>query len=198
MVAASGLAPAEWLRRFLDAVLRPVTHLLARHRLVFMPHGENVILVLDGHAVRGAFLKDIGEEVALLDPRRPLPEELERIRVEVDDETAALSVLTDHVDGFLRHLAGILDGDGVLPEDAFWDEVAACLLRYREDHPGALDRVDLFTERFAHSCLNRLQLRNTTSMVDLSDQASSLMFAGTLENPIARAAARMRVWAATP
>ncbi|MBB0991302.1 IucA/IucC family siderophore biosynthesis protein, partial [Dietzia sp. SLG510A3-30A2] len=38
--------------------------------------------------------------------------------------------------------------------------------------------------RFKHSCLNRLQLRNTRQMVDLTDQAASLQFAGTLANPL--------------
>jgi siderophore synthetase component len=192
MIDASVLAPAEWLRRYLEAVLRPVTHLLAHHRLAFMPHGENLILVLDGHTVSGAFLKDIGEEAALLERDRPLPPDVERIRMDVTDEVAALAILTDLVDGFLRFLAAILDEDEVLPQDAFWEEVAACLLRYVDDYPGGLDGLDLFTERFAHSCLNRLQLRNTSAMVDLTDQAGSLIFAGHLENPIASAAARVR------
>ena len=43
----------------------------------------------------------------------------------------------------------------------------------------------LFAPRFKHSCLNRLQLRNTRQMVDLTDQAGSLQFAGTLANPLA-------------
>ncbi len=38
---------------------------------------------------------------------------------------------------------------------------------------------------FRHSCLNRLQLRNTLQMVDLTDQAQSLIYAGTLANPVA-------------
>ncbi|WP_461963435.1 hypothetical protein [Curtobacterium sp. 24E2] len=39
---------------------------------------------------------------------------------------------------------------------------------------------------FEHSCLNRLQLRNTLSMVDLADQSSSLIRAGAMPNPIGR------------
>ena len=44
---------------------------------------------------------------------------------------------------------------------------------------------------FRHSCLNRLQLRNTLQMVDLADQAESLIFAGELANPIARVRERV-------
>ena len=49
--------------------------------------------------------------------------------------------------------------------------------------------MDLRTGSFAHSCLNRLQLRNTLQMVDLGDQASSLLFAGKMDNPVARVGA---------
>lgn len=38
---------------------------------------------------------------------------------------------------------------------------------------------------FRHSCLNRLQLRDSRQRVDLTDQAASLQFAGELENPLA-------------
>ena len=51
--------------------------------------------------------------------------------------------------------------------------------------PADAERVPLFAPRFEHSCLNRLQLLNTLQMVDLTDQAASLQYAGTLENPVA-------------
>ena len=59
---------------------------------------------------------------------------------------------------------------------------------HEAEHPelaGAAAAYDLFRPEFDHSCLNRLQLRNTLQMVDLTDQAGSLIFAGTLANPIA-------------
>lgn len=43
----------------------------------------------------------------------------------------------------------------------------------------------MFTEDFALSCLNRLQLRNNREMVDLQDPAGALQLIGTLRNPIA-------------
>ena len=42
--------------------------------------------------------------------------------------------------------------------------------------------------RFALSCLNRLQLRDSRQMVDLQDPAGSLQLVGELENPIAKGA----------
>ena len=181
---ASGLAPDDWVRRYLRAYLRPLVHCLLAHELAFMPHGENLILVLDGHAVSRVFMKDIGEEVAVLGDR-PLPDGVARVRQVVDDEERALAIFTDVFDGVFRHLAAILDTDGVLPEDAFWALVRECVDQHAADHPALASTVDLRAERFAHSCLNRLQLRNTLQMVDLTDQSSSLIYAGTLRNPIA-------------
>jgi siderophore synthetase component len=119
----------------------------------------------------------------------PLPAGIERVRVSVPDDVKALSVLTDVFDGFLRFLAAILAEDGVLAGDDFWALVAETIADHQAAHPElaeAFARIDLFAAEFAHSCLNRLQLRDTRQMVDLSDQAESLMFAGTLANPIAR------------
>ncbi|MGW9418244.1 GNAT family N-acetyltransferase [Cellulosimicrobium funkei] len=185
LVRASGLDPADWVRAYLDAYLRPLAHALLAHDLAFMPHGENLILVLRDHVVVRAVMKDVGEEIAVLGDA-PLPPGVERVRAVVDDEEKALAIFTDVFDGVLRHLAAILHGDGVLPEDRFWRLVAECLDAHRADHPDLRGGVDLRAPRFAHSCLNRLQLRNTLQMVDLADQSASLLYAGTLANPVAR------------
>jgi siderophore synthetase component len=184
LIADSGLDPRTWLRSYLDAYLRPVLHCLLAHDLAFMPHGENVILVLRDSVPHRVLMKDIGEEVAVFGDRL-LPSDVERIRVDLPDDVRLLSVFTDVFDGFLRYLAAVLDGDGLLSADEVWRGVAECLLAHREAHPHLHRRFDLFAPEFAHSCLNRLQLRNTLQMVDLADQASSLQYAGTLANPVA-------------
>ncbi|MFN3601347.1 MAG: GNAT family N-acetyltransferase [Dietzia sp.] len=186
----SGSDARTWLRALLDAYLLPVARCLLTHGLVFMPHGENVIVVIGpDHLPRRVLFKDIGEEVAVV-TGRPLPEGIERIRHIVDAETAALSIHTDVMDGVLRHLAAICDEAGVLPASEFWDETRLCLqtMAGSGGDPGEIDEAmwqALFAPRFQHSCLNRLQLRDTRQMVDLTDQAGSLQFAGTLVNPLA-------------
>ncbi|SBN61288.1 Siderophore synthetase component [Curtobacterium sp. 9128] len=186
LVARSGLPADEWVRRYLDAYLLPVVHCLTVHDLAFMPHGENLVLVLrDGVVVR-AVMKDIGEEVAVLAPVA-VPAGIERIVHPVDDDEAALAVFTDVFDGVLRFVAAILDDDGVLPESRFWELVGACIDRHAAAHPDRRRPLDLRAPTFEHSCLNRLQLRNTLSMVDLADQSSSLIRAGSMPNPVARA-----------
>jgi siderophore synthetase component len=187
LIAASGLGPAPWVRRYLGCYVRPLVHCLYAYDLAFMPHGENLVMVLEDHAPVGMFMKDIGEEVAVMG-ELPLPPDVERIRTPVPADVKPLAVFTDVFDGFLRHLAAILHEDGVLGADEFWSLVARTVAEHATDHPElaeAASEYDLFRPSFRHSCLNRLQLRNTLQMVDLTDQAESLIFAGTLDNPIA-------------
>lgn len=189
LVAASGRSPADWLRSYLRAYVRPVVHCLLAHDLAFMPHGENLVMVLEDHVPVRMFMKDIGEEVAVMGAQ-VLPPEVERIRIDVPDDVKALALHTDVFDGFLRYLAAVLDEDGVLPGEDFWALVAETVADHAADHPELADAAaayDLARPEFRHSCLNRLQLRNTLQMVDLTDQAESLIFAGTLANPIAGA-----------
>ncbi len=188
LIERSAMGPLEWVQTFLRAHLRPLVHCLLAHDLAFMPHGENLIMVLrDGVPLR-MLMKDIGEEVAVLGDQ-PLPAVAERIRHEIPDDQLPLPILTDVFDGFLRHLAGILDEDGLLVESRFWAAVRACIEDHEADHPElaeAAKRYDLLRPEFRHSCLNRLQLRNTLEMVDLSGPVESMLHAGTLLNPAAR------------
>ncbi|RYJ06250.1 MAG: IucA/IucC family siderophore biosynthesis protein [Actinomycetales bacterium] len=187
MIAASGLDPADWLRRYLDAYLAPLAHCLWKHDLAFMPHGENLILVIRDHVVERVLMKDVGEEVVVMGDR-PLPPDVERIRADVPVPLRRLSILTDVVDGFLRFLSADLVEEGVVEPGALWSVAADSLHALLAEHPElaeAAERDDLFAPEFEHSCLNRLQLRNTLEMVDLADQADSLLFAGTLVNPLA-------------
>ncbi|TQK68325.1 GNAT family N-acetyltransferase [Nocardioides sp. SLBN-35] len=192
-IKASPVDAATWVRAYLRAYLRPLVHCLHAYDLAFMPHGENLLLRLRDHVPVGAFMKDIGEEVAVMAPpdglRVALPVEVERIRGDFPDDVKALAIHTDVFDGVLRFVAAILDEDGMLPAEEFWAIARVTIEEHAADHPElteAAARYDLLRPEFRHSCLNRLQLRNTLQMVDLTDQAESLIFAGTLANPVAR------------
>ncbi|MEH0841117.1 IucA/IucC family siderophore biosynthesis protein [Micromonospora sp. CPCC 205711] len=189
LVARSGLAPAVWLRRYLDAYLIPLLHCFYAHDLVFMPHGENVILVLHDGVVERVILKDIAEEIVVLGPAADLPPAVRRIRADVPAELRLLSLFTDVLDCFLRHLNAVLVEAGVLDEETFWRAVADCATGYAERVPHLADRLrryDLFAAEFPLSCLNRLQLRDNRQMVDLADPVGALRLVGTLRNPLAR------------
>ncbi|MFJ8647103.1 IucA/IucC family protein [Streptomyces sp. NPDC093546] len=189
LIAESGLTPTEWLRRYLDAYLLPILHTFYAYDLAWMPHGENVILVIEGGAVQRAIFKDIAEEIVVMDPDAVLPPAVERIRVDVPDDTKLLSVFTDVFDCFFRFLGATLASEGVLDEDDFWRTVAACVKAYQASKPELAEKFaqyDVFADEFTLSCLNRLQLRNNKQMVDLADPSAALQFVGTLKNPIAR------------
>lgn len=188
LVERSGLAPVEWLRRYLRAYFTPLLHSFYAYDLVFMPHGENVILVLKDGAVQRAIYKDIAEEIAVMDPDAVLPPTVERLRVEVPEDKKLLSIFTDVFDCFFRFLASNLAAEGVLEEDDFWRTVAEVTREYQDSAPELADRFrqyDMFAPEFSLSCLNRLQLRNNEQMVDLADPSGALQLVGTLKNPIA-------------
>jgi siderophore synthetase component len=188
LIQASGVSIDTWLDRYLSCYLAPLVHCFYRYDLAFMPHGENVILLLEGNVPARAFMKDIAEEAVIMDVSRVVPQRVQRLCVSVPEELKALSIFTDVFDGIFRYLAQILLEQAEYPEERFWGRVADCLLSYRRTHPDRsekMERHDLFAPEFRHSCLNRLQLRNNQQMVDLTDPASNLQFAGTLKNPIA-------------
>ncbi|MFJ4617920.1 IucA/IucC family protein [Streptomyces sp. NPDC088812] len=188
LIERSGQSPTQWLRAYLQAYYTPLLHSFYAYDLVFMPHGENTILVLKDGAVQRAVYKDIAEEIAVMDPDAVLPPTVERLRVEVPEDKKLLSIFTDVFDCFFRFLAANLAAEGILEEDDFWRTVAEVTRAYQEATPELADKFrqyDMFAPEFALSCLNRLQLRNNKQMVDLADPSGALQLVGTLKNPIA-------------
>jgi len=191
LVRASGLDPDTWLTRYLEAYLVPLLHCLYAYDLAFMPHGENLILVLEEHAVVGVFMKDIGEEAAIMDAARVLPERVQRLRVEVPDSMKWLSIFTDVFDGFFRFLSQILSSEMGYSTAQFWSRVRRSVADYQASQPELaykFARYPAFASAYPHSCLNRLQLRNNRQLVDLADPANSLAIVGVLANPLTTSA----------
>ena len=189
LIQRSGLSPQAWLARYLDAYLAPLLHCFYAHDLAFMPHGENLILVLDGHVPVRAILKDIAEETALMDKDAKLPGLAQRMVADVPQNYKLLTIFIDVFDGFFRHLSQILVDHCTCSEDDFWRLVADCVANYQSTHShlqSKFEQYDLYAPDFLHSCLNRLQLADNQQMVNLDDQASSLKMAGLMANPIAR------------
>ena len=189
LISRSGLAPTEWLRRYFEAYLVPLVHCLYEYELAFMPHGENVILILENGVPVRAIMKDLAEEIVVMGDRLELPEEVARIKAEIPAEEMVLAIFTDVFDCIFRFLGGILVEDGTLREEEFWGTAAAVLREYQERHPELADQFamhDLFAPDFELSCLNRLQLRNNQQMLDISDPSGGLQMAGRLANPLAK------------
>ncbi|MET4619291.1 siderophore synthetase component [Arthrobacter sp. 2762] len=189
LIQRSGLAPTDWLRRYFEAYLVPLIHCLYEYELAFMPHGENVILILEGGVPVRAIMKDIAEEIVVMGDRLELPEEVSRVKAEIPAEEMVLAIFTDVFDCIFRFLGAILVEDGTLREDEFWGTAAAVVREYQERHPELAEQFamhDLFAADFELSCLNRLQLRNNQQMLDISDPSGGLQMAGRLANPLAK------------
>lgn len=188
LIEASGITTEQWLKHYFKAYLSPLLHCFYHFDLVFMPHGENLIMVLENHIPVSALLKDITEEACILNPEVQLPEHLKRMYAPVPEDVKLLSIFTDIFDGFFRFMSHILEAYANFPEDKFWQLVAETITTYQErypEHSAKFKQYDLFASDFHLSCLNRLQLNNHKQMIDLDDPVALLQFAGRLENPIA-------------
>ena len=187
-INASKRSPEAWLKAYLKAYLIPLLHCFYKYKLVFMPHGENLILRFKDHVPVGVFMKDIGEEVCVLNSQDELPEEIARIAITMPKELELLSIFTDVFDCIFRYMVPLLAQENCLTPKQFWQLVATEIKQYQAAHPELSERFaqyDIFCDEFELSCLNRLQLKNNKQMVDLTDPANSLQFAGKLANPIA-------------
>ena len=177
-----------WLRQYLQAYLSPILHCFYNYGLVFMPHGENIIMVMENQTPVGIFMKDITEEVIVFNSELDLPEHARRLYVETSDEMKVLSIFTDVFDGIFRYMSSILENHDVCSEASFWKEVAECIHSYQSNHPeleSKFETYDLFVSEFDRCCLNRLQLKNTKQMLNLGNPMESLILEGVLQNPIA-------------
>uniref|UniRef100_Q0HWI9 Putrebactin synthase n=1 Tax=Shewanella sp. (strain MR-7) TaxID=60481 RepID=PUBC_SHESR len=188
LITHSGLSAKEWVKRYLNLYLSPLLHAFFAYDLVFMPHGENLILVLDAGVPVKILMKDIGEEVAVLNGSEPLPQEVQRLAVELEEEMKLNYILLDIFDCIFRYLAPILDKQTEVSEAQFWALVADNVRDYQAQHPHLADkfaRYDLFKDSFVRTCLNRIQLNNNQQMIDLADREKNLRFAGEIVNPLA-------------
>ncbi|MNJ84051.1 Aerobactin synthase [compost metagenome] len=187
LILASGLSVENWLSAYFDAYLIPLLHCFYQYDLVFMPHGENIILKLENHIPKHIFLKDITEEACILNKEAVLPEALNRMITDVPEDLKLLSVFIDVFDDFFRFMTPILDEQMGFPESVFWKTLADSIRSYQSRFPELkekFEQYDLFADEFLLSCLNRLQINNNRQMIDLDDPVARLQFTGKLENPL--------------
>ena len=188
LIKASGLTPEVWLGHYFDAYLIPLLHCFYKYDLVFMPHGENIIVVLEDQIPQHIFLKDITEEACILNKEFKIPEHLDRMIADVPEDVKLLSIFIDIFDDFFRFMIHILEEQTKTTEDTFWSVMANRVYHYQAQFPELLDkfeRYDLFADDFQLSCLNRLQINNNRQMIDLDDPVALLQFTGRLKNPLA-------------
>ncbi|CAM1354781.1 IucA/IucC family protein [Tenacibaculum halocynthiae] len=188
-IKASKLNVNTWIEKYLKAYLSPLLHCFYKYEMVFMPHGENLILVLENQVPVYVLMKDITEEVIVFNEEIHLPEHADRLFTKTTDKMKVLSIFTDVFDCIFRFMAQQLETYGGFLEDNFWELVADCIYYYQNEHPELttkFEKYNLFVPEFDRCCLNRLQLSNTKQMLSLADPIQSLKLEGVLKNPIAK------------
>ncbi len=187
LIEKSGIDTAQWINAYLHAYLQPVLHCFYRHQLFFVPHGENVILLLRDHVPVRIILKDFVEEVQLApEAYGQVRKEIREILFEIPEDHVTLFIFTDIFDGFFRYLSSILSTYLDYQEQLFWKQVAEIITDYQQQFPdlsSIYKRYDLFAPYFQRFCLNRFRLV-TAGYQENADAPAVAPFAGVLENPI--------------
>ncbi|NIG56240.1 IucA/IucC family siderophore biosynthesis protein [Chitinophaga sp. Cy-1792] len=188
LIKVSGRKAQDWVTTYLNLYMKPLLHCFYQYNLVFMPHGENIILVLENNVPVRVIMKDIGEEVVLMDTTTILPEAAKRIMAPVPEEYRTRPLFTQLFDGIFRFIAAILDEQGGLPEQEFWQLTAKCIQEYQQEFPALSEKFrqyDLFTPFIAPDALNRMQIRNSRKLRDRSNPFD-VPGINAVSNPIAR------------
>jgi siderophore synthetase component len=119
LIRASGTNPKEWLQAYFNAYLMPLVHCFYKYDLVFMPHGENIIVKLKNFIPQHIFLKDITEEACILNKHATVPDYLSRMVVDVPEDMKLLSIFIDVFDDFFRFMVEDLVVAEVCSESRF-------------------------------------------------------------------------------
>jgi len=163
-----------------------------------MPHGENLILVLDNNVPVRAIMKDIGEEVSIMNLDVILPEAAKRLQVPVAEAARTLPLFTQVFDSFFRFISAILTEHAGYPETRFWQLVAATILEYQQAHPELaekFERDNLFVPEINPDALNRMQISNNRQLRNRANPFE-VHSVGTLPNPVAAYKTQLRTEAA--
>jgi siderophore synthetase component len=169
-IERSGLSLASWLDELFEALLPPLLHYLYRYGTVFMPHGTNVVLVLEDAVPKRIAVEDFVDEVAITD--RDFPELDDVLSDELrNDERFKHHILhqlppedlCQHIFGtlficVLRYVSDLLETRHDFPEERFWKQVRTVVEDYQARFPQLETRFetfDLFKPCFTKLCLNR-------------------------------------------
>ena len=187
-----------WLEELFEVLLEPLLHFLYKYGTVFMPHGTNVVLVLEEGIPSRIAVKDFVDEVAITD--RDLPELDDALPAALRDDERykhhilhriAPEPLCQHIFGTLcvgvfRYVADLLARHCGYDEETFWAQVRTALDTYQAQFPELEDRFKLFDltrPRFTKHCLNRNRIVDY-GYNDFSTRPK-VRGHGTVSNPLA-------------
>ncbi|MFY0534901.1 IucA/IucC family C-terminal-domain containing protein [Nannocystis pusilla] len=159
-VEQSGASIAGWLTALFERTAVPLYHLLCRHGIGVIAHGQNLGLVLRGGLPTAILLRDVHGDVR-------------RVADDGFDHEAALrglkalpanQIVHDLYTGYfvsvLRFVAPLCERGFGLPEREFLRLLSRALQNYCDSVPrDTTARFDLFRPEMERICLNRARLR---------------------------------------
>lgn len=187
LIKASGKTADTWVRCYLRCYLAPLLHCFYRYDMVFMPHGENLVLVIENYVPVKAIMKDIGEEVSVISDSVQLPENAGRIAVKVPEALKTRPLFTQVFDSIFRFIAAMLHEQGGYTENEFWKAVADTIQEYQRQFPELAhkyEKYDLFVQEITPDALNRMQILDNKKLRN-RDNPFDVPSAGVLVNPVA-------------
>ncbi|WP_436739286.1 IucA/IucC family protein [Streptomyces sp. BBFR102] len=190
LVARSGLAPRDWLRRLFAALLPPLLHFLHQYGTVFSPHGENAIVVFDEDDVPTRlavkdFVDDVNISSVPLPEHAAMPDEVRAVLLTESPGFLPQFIHSGLFVGVFRYLAPLCATQLGVPEADFWQLVRAEIIRHQTRFPHLKERYelfDLFAPEIERLCLNR----NRLHVDGYRDRAARPHAAvhGTVPNPL--------------
>jgi len=159
-VERSGVTIAAWLTALFERTAAPLYHLLCRHGVGVIAHGQNLGLVLrDGLPVR-ILLRDVHGDVRRVDDDRFDHEPaLARLKA-LPAGQIVHDLYTGYFVSVLRFVAPLVERGFGLREPEFLRLLARVLRDYCESRPReATAGFDLFRPEMERICLNRARLR---------------------------------------
>lgn len=159
-VEQSGVTATAWLTALFERTAVPLYHLLCRHGIGVIAHGQNLGLVLRRGLPVAILLRDVHGDVRRVDDDRFDHEpSLARLKA-LPAGQIVHDLYTGYFVSVLRFVAPLAERGFGLREREFLRLLGRALRGYCESRPGeATARFDLFRPEMERICLNRARLR---------------------------------------
>ncbi|QIV93941.1 GNAT family N-acetyltransferase [Allofrancisella frigidaquae] len=189
MIKESSLNVSQWLDIFFENTIPALLHFLYKYGMVFSPHGENSILIIENNLPVGLAMKDFVDDINIcknpVEELATLPQEVKDVIPQVDDDYLLQFIHTGLFVVHYRYISTILADKLNFPELYFYQKLHECVERYQTSNPelkARFKRFDLYKKNFEKLCLNRLRIFE----VGYGDYSSrpKVISTGQLENPL--------------
>lgn len=192
LIASSGLSINQWLEKLFTVVIPPLLHWLYKYGVVYSPHGENTMLVLDENnypkrLVIKDFIDDVNISKSDNEALMNLPDELKKVLYRLPDADLAQFIQTGLFVVLYRYLSDILATYACYPESQFWESLYQVITKYHSEHPEFATRIEeihILKPQFKKLTLNRLRLLE----VGYADYAArpKVESTGVVDNPASK------------